>query len=229
MILPASRVGRGEKEVIGVCIQGWPIITADPSPVNAPIRWIPTTIYRTMRIRAELSSESWAPITCLVTDGAALRIHKLSVTFTRAGQTDIDSARKSRFSRWNPKWCRTALRSKKFQLKNHLLVASSSQHRRTWSSVVSTKQRETRLLGVILLGTSEEGTTAAPEVREDLEQLSVGIYHHTPRSSQASAYPGAGRPYSLAVTRASPTRWRQRNSGRVSAWSLVAVIKYFSA
>ena len=32
---------------------------------------------------------------------------------------------------------------------------------------------------------------------------------------QASPKPGAGRPYSLAVTRASATSWRQRNAGRV--------------
>ena len=33
----------------------------------------------------------------------------------------------------------------------------------------------------------------------------------------ASAYPGAGEPYSLAVTRARDTRCRQRKAGRVAA------------
>lgn len=46
---------------------------------------------------------------------------------------------------------------------------------------------------------------------------------HTFKSFRESSYPGAGRPYSLAVTRASATTWRQRNVGRVAANSSLAV------
>ena len=42
-------------------------------------------------------------------------------------------------------------------------------------------------------------------------------------NSQASAYPGAACPDSLAVTRANPTRCRQRKASRVVAKSLVVV------
>lgn len=38
---------------------------------------------------------------------------------------------------------------------------------------------------------------------------------HIPSNSRASACPGAGRPYSLAVTRANAVRCFQRNAGRV--------------
>jgi len=48
-------------------------------------------------------------------------------------------------------------------------------------------------------------------------------------SALASATPGAGRPYSLAVTRASAQSWRQRKAGRVVANSSVVVRKNFSA
>ena len=42
-------------------------------------------------------------------------------------------------------------------------------------------------------------------------------------NSHASAYPGAGKPCSLAVTRASAARCRQRKAGRVVANSSVTV------
>jgi hypothetical protein len=44
-----------------------------------------------------------------------------------------------------------------------------------------------------------------------------------PNTPLASAIPAAGRPYSLAVTRASATNWRQRNAGRVAANSSLTV------
>jgi DcuC family C4-dicarboxylate transporter len=45
----------------------------------------------------------------------------------------------------------------------------------------------------------------------------------TPISFRASFIPGAGKPYSLAVTRARPARWFQRNAGRATANSSLTV------
>ena len=59
------------------------------------------------------------------------------------------------------------------------------------------------------------GIPAASSVAERLGRTPGRVY--TFKSERASAIPAAGRPNSLAVTRASATRWRQRKAERVVA------------
>jgi len=62
-------------------------------------------------------------------------------------------------------------------------------------------------------------TRRSNRVGEHLESRSYPNFN----TSLASAMPAAGRPYSLAVTRASATSCRQRKAGRVAVNSSVTV------